>query len=128
MLRNVTLYETATKRITANAYKSGRGELVFGLQEWEKDGDGFMSFAIFASWGPNIAREACRRATDGVVERFWQRHMPEAKALVAARVAVLEGAPAGCEGCDCADPTAMHGLAGDCGCGCHSQAEVVHGS
>lgn len=89
MLDDVELYVSPTKKITAYVMKI-RGELVFRLQEWDSQGDGFWGFMMFGSWSPSVAREPCKRATQKVVDSFYSRHFPLAKRMVDERVAVLE--------------------------------------
>lgn len=81
-----TLYESDTKRIEAFVLKTSRRELILSLQEWDRDAEGFESFAMFTSWGPNVAREACARATQAAVDRFWSAHIDAARAMATERV------------------------------------------
>ena len=87
------LFEGPGKRIEAYTLKV-RGELRLCLQEWDIDAQGFTSFMLFQSWGPTVAREKYARATAAAIERFWNAHLPAAKALVAERAKMLTTVPA----------------------------------
>lgn len=87
MLKKETLFQNPAKRIELAVWKDGRGRLVMHLQEWDVDVAGYESFILYQSWNATIARDECARATKAAIQRFYDAHAPQAKLLVAARVA-----------------------------------------
>ena len=88
MRGEMKLFENETKVITVSLIVYPGRALVMKLQEWDKEGDA-LTFVMMQSWGPTVAREDVKRATQPVKNAFVSRWLPEAKKLVSERVEAM---------------------------------------